>query len=207
MSDNAKGRYWVGVLYPENMIDNWQDKIGDIVQLPYAYCIHNKDICSELEQRKEHVHLIIVWNNNTTYKAAFKVFNKLSAPDCKALNKIEPCISIRNSYDYLIHNTESCRKMNKFRYDEKERITGNLFDIGAYEQVSMLEKTLVCKEIALIIQEERFINFLDVFNYVITNFDEPVYFEVLKTYSGFFDRLCKGNYLKLPKDIKQQFVD
>ena len=203
MSD-VKAKYWVGVLYPENMIPDWESKLGDIVQLPFCYCVHDKDICSELEQRKTHIHLILVWNNNTTYRAAFNVFNKLSAPDKRCLNKIEPCISIRNSYDYLIHNTDSCRKMNKYRYDESERISGNLFDIGGYEQVSMLEKTLVCKYIAMIIKDNNIINFIDLFDYINTHFEEPVYFEVLKTYSGFFDRLCKGNFLKLPKEEKSR---
>lgn len=202
MADVVKAKYWWGVLYPENMIDDWQNKIGDIIQLPFAYCVHNKDICSELEQRKEHLHLIVVWNNNTTYKSAFNLFNKLSKDGFRCLNKIEPVVSIRHAYDYLIHNTDSCRKQKKYRYDEKERISGNLFDIGAYEQVSMLEKTLVCKEISIIIKEHKFINFLDVFDYVISHFEEPVYFEVLKTYSGFFDRLCKGNFLKLTKEAK-----
>lgn len=38
-----KARYWVGVLYPENMIMDWEVSIGDILQLPFAYCLHNAD--------------------------------------------------------------------------------------------------------------------------------------------------------------------
>ena len=199
MSEVIKNRYWVGVLYPENMVDDWQDKIGDIVQLPFAYCIHDKDICSELEQRKTHVHLILVWANNTTYNNAFRVFSLLNKVGKVACNKIQPCISIRNSYDYLIHNTDSSRKLKKYRYKEKERICGNCFDIGAYEQISILEKTLVVKELCLIINDKKFHNFFDFYMYVCETFEEPVYFECLKTYSGLFERLTKGVYQKKEK--------
>ena len=31
--------FWV-VLYPENMIDDWQDKIYRLLQVPFEYIIH-----------------------------------------------------------------------------------------------------------------------------------------------------------------------
>ena len=34
-----KSKYWVGVLYPENMIEDWEDVIAEKVQLPFAYCV------------------------------------------------------------------------------------------------------------------------------------------------------------------------
>lgn len=33
-------------------------------------------------------------------------------------------------YDYLIHDTDKCRKLGKHQYDPSERITGNGFDIA-----------------------------------------------------------------------------
>ncbi len=55
---------------------------------------------------------------------------------------------IRSTYEYLIHNTESCEKKNKHDTQE-ERITGNGFDIGFYEQVSASEKQEMLKEIVI----------------------------------------------------------
>ena len=40
----VKVRYWWGILYPENMIENWKDEIEDVLQLPFCYCVHDKDI-------------------------------------------------------------------------------------------------------------------------------------------------------------------
>lgn len=75
-----KARYWWAVLYPENMVPDWESRIGDIVQVPYAYAAHTLDKDSKSEHRKDHVHLILVFGNTTTYKHAMEVFNLLSAP-------------------------------------------------------------------------------------------------------------------------------
>ena len=35
---------------------NWQDDIADLVQVPFAYCVHDKDVDEQNEGRKPHVH-------------------------------------------------------------------------------------------------------------------------------------------------------
>lgn len=189
-----KNRYWSGVLYPENMVDDWQDLIGDLLQLPYCYCIHHADLDSKSEHRKDHVHLIIVFNNTTTYKHALSVFNVLSSEGRIAINTCKPIINIRSMYEYLIHNTETCRKLGKEEYAASERIAGNNFDIGNYEQVSLAEKNEVCKELCKLIVSENFIYFNEFFMYVCSNYEDGVYFDVLKSHSGLMERIIKGNY-------------
>lgn len=152
MSGNSKpsnARFWTGVLYPENMIEEWETDIGDIVQLPYAYCIHDTDTDSQSEHRKDHVHIILAFPNTTTYKHAMSVFELLSAPGKNALNTVQRCINIRSAYNYLIHDTETCRKKCKFLYDESCRKTGNNFDIGAYEQLDITIKMKCCESSAI----------------------------------------------------------
>ena len=85
-----KAKYWTAVLYPESMIDDWQNKISDLLQIPYEYCIHDKDNLGNViktvknkynkpvtydasefaidkhEHRKVHVHLVICFSNTTT---------------------------------------------------------------------------------------------------------------------------------------------
>lgn len=190
-----KSKYWVGVLYPENMIETWQDDIGDLLELPFAYCVHDKDFDDVEDKRKIHVHLIVAFPNTTTYKHAFSVFSKLNAVGKVSVNCIEQVINIRQKYEYLIHNTDTCKKKGKHLYDLKERITGNNFDIGSYEQISNAEKNLMLKELCDVICEQNFTNFIDFYMYVVSNYD-PNYFEIVKGYSGFLERLTKGNYQK-----------
>ena len=193
----VKNRYWVAVLYLENMIEGWELLIGDLLELPYAYCIHNKDKDKHSEHRKDHVHLILAFPNTTTYNHAMEVFNKLSADISKpALNTCQPVINIRHKYNYLIHDTETCRKQKKFLYSPNDRVTGNNFDIGIYEQVDMQVKNDMCKELCNVIMQKGFFNFGDFYLYVMTNFEDSNYFEILKSYSGLFERLTKSNYQK-----------
>lgn len=191
-----KARYWVGILYPENMIENWEDEIGEKLQLPYAYCIHDK--CTEKDgktPRKVHVHLMVVFPNTTTYKHALSVFKTLDKPGIKetACNTVERILGVRHMYDYLIHDTEDCRKKGKHLYEQNERICGNNFDIGSYEQLSATEKLDMLDELCDDIIDQNFRNFRQFFLYVRENRDKE-YREIIKANSGLLDRLIKGNY-------------
>ncbi len=193
----SNAKYWSGVCYPENMISDWELNISDILQLPFAYCLHDLDRDSQSEHRKDHLHIILAFPNTTTQKHALSVLNKLSAPGFCCCSTIEQVISIRHIYDYLIHDTEGCRKKGKYLYDFSARKTGNGFDIGSYEQISLTEKDLITIELADIIVQQGFTNFMDFYIYVMSiHRDDLKYFEILKTNSGFFERLSRGNYQK-----------
>lgn len=196
MAKIDKARFWTAVLYPENMREDWEVGIGDIVQYPYAYCKHSSDKDSKSEHRKDHVHVILAFPNTTTYKHAMGVFELLSAEGKKALNKIEAVIGIRNVYDYLIHDTEACRKQGKELYAPEERITGNNFDIGAYEQLGAADKLAMCIELGEIIREQGFTDYMSFYEYVIDTYDDINYFDVMRTYSGHFKNLTIGNFQK-----------
>lgn len=191
----TKAKYWVGVGYPENMVDDWQEVIGETYQLPFAYCIHDKDKDEDKDDRKTHVHIMLAWANNTTYKAALELFNKLSKPGCKAFNTCEKVNNIRFMYNYLIHDTEDCRKKHKYQYPAIERITGNNFDIGSYEQISQADKHSMVRELSGEIIQHGFMNYADFYLYVISNYD-TAYSDVLLGHSGHFERLTKANYQK-----------
>lgn len=192
----TKARYWSAVLYPENMIADWKEKIGDILELPYAYCVHDKDLDKEDEHRKLHLHLLLAFPNTTTMAHALRTAEKLSAEGKKACPVIESVISIRHIWEYLIHNTEDSKKQGKYQYDISERITGNGFDIGSYEQLSVAEKYKMSKELCDFICQHNITNFADFYLYAINNFGEE-YFELIQVNSGFYNRLINGNWQKM----------
>lgn len=196
MAKIDKARFWTGVLYPENMREDWEVAIGDIVQYPYAYCKHTQDKDTKSEHRKDHVHLILAFPNTTTYKHAMSVFSLLSAEGKKALNKVEAVIGIRNVYDYLIHDTEACRKQGKELYSKDERITGNNFDIGAYEQLGTAEKNEMFIELSEAIRNNGFTNYMDFYCHVVDTYEDMNYVEVMRAHSGHFERLTRANHHK-----------
>ena len=142
-----KARYWAGICYPENMLEDWEDVISEKLQVPYCYCVHDKDVTTEKEERKKHVHIIITFPNTTTKKCALSIFNKLSdhvaIPCCSTVEQVH---NVRFMYNYLIHDTEDSRKKGKYQYSTLDRVCGNGFDIGLYEQVSSDEKLRMCDE-------------------------------------------------------------
>lgn len=185
-----KHKYWTGVLYPENMNPDWKEKIGDILQLPYAYCVHDKDLLHESEdQRKEHVHLIVVFPNTTTKKHALDVMQGLGV---KAINTCQSINNINHMYNYLIHDTEDCRKKGKHIYDKSERITGNNFDIGCYEQLSQAEKDRIMFELEDMILEEAYYNYTTFYRAVSKMGTE--YRKAVSGHASHFYRLIQGNW-------------
>ena len=173
----AKARYWWAVLYQENMRPDWRETIDDLLQLPYAYCEHTADKDSKSEHRKDHVHIIVAKSNTTSYKHIMEVFN------------------LRHCYDYLIHDTDSCRKQGKEQYDPSRRVTGNNFDIGAYEQISSAQKQEMLKELVGYIIANGFTTINDFTVAAMNDFD-GCYWEIIVGYNGTLERYCRGNYLK-----------
>lgn len=189
-----KSRYWVAVVYNENMLEDWQDRIDDIIELPFAYCVHDKDTLSDsVEGRKVHTHIMVANNGPTTYKRMMALFEKLSAPGKSCVNTCKDVFSVRRMYNYLIHDTDSCRNAGKYLYDVSERICGNNFDIGEYEQLSAQEKDNMILEMSQIIVDNGFSNFMHFYKFILSNYDTS-YLSLIRTNSGFFDRLIKGNY-------------
>ena len=199
----ADAKYWVGVGYPESMKPDWQNEVGDTVELPYAYCLHDKDKNGHNGDRKVHMHMILAFPNTTTYKHALSIFNRLSAEGKTAFNKIEVVANIRHKYDYLIHDTEDSRKKKKHLYDKSERIEGNNFDIGAYEQLSEADKKRMRNELGTLVFEKGFTNYLDFYMYVVSNFEDE-YTDIVVKYSAHFDRLVKGCYHKWEMQQKKE---
>ena len=121
----TKVKLWEGILYPENMRDDWQEEIDDILQVPFAYAIHDIDHDTKSKQRKTHVHCIVVWGGNTTQKAIVNVLNRLSAPGKKCCSTAEPINNIRHAYDYLIHDNDLLSVINELRSAGAEAISLN----------------------------------------------------------------------------------
>lgn len=206
-----KAKVWLGVTYPENMVEGWQDDVSDILQgIPYAYCIHDKDkeghvtvedaissYVQKLSDRKTHVHWILylkdVKNGTTTRKHATEILNLLSAPGRVCAPTAEACLNIEHAWDYLIHDTENARKKGKHLYSPEERITGNCFDIERYVILSEERKNLMSKEIADYIVKNGIKDLAQLYVRITEDFSED-YYQIFKAYNHMYDSLCRGVY-------------
>lgn len=207
MSGYGKNRQWVGVLFNENMREGWQDDIENLVQLPFAYCVHDKGLqLEDGDHRKVHTHLILVWPAPTTYKHATEVFDRLSAPGKRCFAALEPVYNARRMYDYLIHDTDDCRKKSKYQFQPEERITGNLYDIGVYAQVSQTEKNEMFDKLTDLILANEIQNYADFVLCYRSELGEELELarDVVRGYSGYFDRLIKGVYLRGAAEMQEK---
>lgn len=205
MAGSEKSRYWVAVLYPQNMIEDWESSIGDTVQVPYAYCIHNKDEDTEGKHRDDHVHLLLAFPNTTTYNHALSVFKELGEKACNTCKRV---ISVRKMYDYLIHDTEDCRKKKKHLYDADERITGNNFDIGAYEQLNKEDKDSILKELISFCLNEEISNMADFWVLFMQRYgDDTATFEVATERNSILRSVTVGVYQKKRLQAEQKRLE
>lgn len=198
----GKNRYWEAICYPENMDPDWQKKIDRTVQLPVACCFHNLDLDKEGDHRTPHWHVIIAFPNTTTHSHAKEVALRLSAPGKKCLSTIEPCYSIRGSYDYLIHDTEAAISAGKHLYPKEDRLLFNGFDIGAYEQFDEADKSRMFDSLCFFIINNRIDNFAVFVSRAYEDYggdDLDLFRTVLKGSGALLHRLCQGNYQLISK--------
>lgn len=192
----GKARFTEHILYPENMIENWAVEIGDLLQVPYAYCLHDKDKSGHKGDRKPHLHLIQAWTKGSqTLKRAWENVEKLALPGRQCSIPPEAVAGIGHAYDYLIHDTESARKAGKHLYDVSERVTGNGFDIDRYETLDSEEKSAMCKEIMDFVEERKLKDFSSAYVAIREHFDYR-YWDIYKANNAMVERLVRGNYLR-----------
>lgn len=216
----STNRVWACILYPENMLDNWRDCIGDIIQRPYCYCVHDKDFRNKYnapEERKIHIHLMVAYGNNTSENAIYNLVIQLSKDPINRPCAYFRCISVEPKYyyNYLIHDTESAKKQGKYQYDPKDRICGNNFDIGILEQLSLDEINEISHELTIFMRTYCFTDFASFQYAVIDNFDSPKYEEIARKQHGYFANLAKGNfhqrtnnrYISIGKEIQKREED
>lgn len=191
-----KAKYWTFIGYPESMVSNWKDVLADTFQIPVAYCVHDKDKDGHDGDRKDHVHFVLAFPNTTTYKHVLSLVQEI-APSCMIVKKV---INVRYMFDYLIHDTDSCRSAGKHLYDKSERICLNNFDIGMYEQRSLEDKRNDAKQLKKYIIKNLIENVYDLD--LTLNSDPDIdddlydrYEDVLLGYSGYINNICKGVYL------------
>ena len=85
-------------------------------------------------------------------------------------------------------------RQHKHLYEPSERITGNGFLIEDYTPMTTAEQNNMAIELANFIKDNKIDNFMTFFNTAIETFGGE-YFAVIKTNSGFFERLTRGNFL------------
>lgn len=189
----SRARYWAVLMYPENLRADWQDVIDEELEVPFCYCVHDKDkytITKDEEDRKKHVHMIIAWNSPTTGKAVQTLVSRLNEQGKNGIMPVQPIANMKQKWAYLIHATDKAKAEHKHQYDESERITGNNFDIGAYIQIAESDIKNMRRELSMMIINNQIVSYSRF--YLIVMSMSPEYEDVVSRYSSHFARLCNS---------------
>lgn len=191
MANDIKARFWVGILWNESMLEDWENRLETVLQIPYCYIVHDKDITFHGDPKAKHTHIMVAYGNTTTEAAVKSMFNELSKPGFQCCNKVFRVRGVKYMYDYLIHNTTQAKKENKFQYLPSERKHGLGWDTDAFNQMQIVDKLRAVMELSQDIVSVGITTYSQLYQYVVKNYDLS-YLEIMISYSGHFDRMVKG---------------
>ena len=95
--EKKRTRNYATVVYPESAPENWQMILQEQCVPALISPIHNKDINSDGELKKEHYHVMIMFDGVKTQEQAREVFDLIGGVG------VEPIKSVRAYARYLCH--------------------------------------------------------------------------------------------------------
>ena len=127
---NVKKRAWALVCYPESLPSDYLEFLQSTGLEVAISPLHDKDINPDNTPKKPHFHIIIVYQNPTTFKnVKDNVCDYLNCPIP------QPLESVKGYYRYLTHMDNP----EKYQYNSQEIITLNGFDISNFVNMTMNE--------------------------------------------------------------------
>lgn len=195
MGSDYKAKFWVGILWVDSMVEDWRERLDILIQMPYTFCLHDKDKTFHGDPKAPHVHIMVAWKNTTTENSVTSMFNELSKPGMQCCNKVFRVRGVKYMDDYLIHDTQVAKKQGKHLYSPSERIRGLGWNTDVFNELQQTDKLQCVMEISDEIKTCNIQTYVDLYDHIIKTFDLS-YFEILISYSSHFDRMVKGQWQK-----------
>lgn len=177
----VKGKYWCFVLYPESAPANWREILNRSGMAWCASPLHDLDLNADGGKKKAHYHMILIWENSTTY-AAVKRFTH------GTLNATVPQVlhSPVGYYRYFTHADNP----EKAQYDPAGIESGNGFDIADYAKMTRQQKLEMHMKLTQMVMDSGIEDYSEAIMMAMSlGFDE---YEMLTTHTIHFTALCKS---------------
>lgn len=114
---NSFGRtFWIVSYFPPSVIRSLVQSLDGLTH--FAFCTHDRDINADGEVKKLHTHLLLYFEERVSSSFVAFWFHTLEI-------KIISRTNVSNEWNYLIHDSENCRKERKFLYSIDDRVTDN----------------------------------------------------------------------------------
>ncbi|MBR0341765.1 MAG: replication protein [Oscillospiraceae bacterium] len=178
-----KKRYWLAVVYPESMPEDWKEKLSE-THLPCAVSpLHDKDYNADGEIKKAHYHILLAYDGPTTQRSVASMLAPLNGP------LPQGCESVRGAYRYLTHEDNP----EKAQYDTKDILLFNGFNPEDYCELTKTEVLSIIRRIQCIVDEQHFCRMSDLGRYLVDN-DMIEEYSVLTTHTYYLQCYLNGVY-------------
>lgn len=179
-----KKRTWKCVFYPESLPTDWLEVLQS-TDLPFCISpLHDKDVNEDQEgtQKKPHYHIIITYNNTTTWKNV-----KESICDLLGQPRPMPSDNIKLAYRYLWHADNP----EKYQYSEEDVQCFNGFNIHNYIALTSEEVKTYMNECTLMIRDFNIKEYSELIFFLIDN-EMFEHLNVAQSHTIYFNALIRS---------------
>lgn len=176
-----KARNFAFIIYPESLPDDWLECLEKLGVSMAVSPLHDLD---EVERKfedmtddekaiiknggkvykKAHYHVLYVARNPVTTES---IRNKIKrALGNNSVSHIEIVDNVEYYYQYLTHESSDAIKKNKHRYDKKDLVHINGFDIDRYVTLDESEKRELKNLLLHIIRKNHIVNVIQLLDFV-----------------------------------------
>lgn len=114
---NSFGRtFWISTYLPHSVIRSLLPNLDGLTY--FAFCVHDRDRNADGTLKKLHIHILMYFDERVSSSYVAFWFHTL---EIKVISRS----NISTEWNYLIHDSEACRKAGKFQYPVSDRISNN----------------------------------------------------------------------------------
>lgn len=210
-SDITKARNFTFIIYPESIPRDWEDCLSKL-DIPMAISpLHDMDekkdeskwqstdiVRNGKHYKKSHYHVLYIARNPVTIESVRKKIKR--ALGDKSISHIEIADSVANVYKYLTHESADAIKKKKHKYERKDIILLNDFDIDRYVTLDESQKRDLRFRLLEIVRKNKLVNYADLLvfievrgeEYGITNTKDVI--DVISSNTGIFRLAWDANF-------------
>ncbi|EMG1590394.1 replication protein [Enterococcus faecalis] len=219
----TKARNFAFIIYPESIPENWVECLSKL-GIPMAVSpLHDLDESerkfsemSEAEKaiinsgnkvyKKAHYHVLYIARNPVTVESVRKKIKRVLGDN--SISHIEIVDSVEYYFQYLTHESSDAVQKNKHRYDKKDIVYINDFDIDRYVTLDESEKRELANLIFALIRKYQLENIIDLYEFVEARGDDyglpsmNQINDVVSAKAGLLRLYFDGNYQRRKRGVK-----
>lgn len=168
--DNGKSRYFTFLIYPESADSDWISKVEQLGQPVAISPLHDKDLSENSDvtgdkYKKAHYHCIYIANNPVTAGSVRNKLKRVLNPE--AVTLVQPIIStVSDVYLYLTHESKTAIEKGKHKYDKKDIIHLNNFDVERYITLDAEALAEARQVVVKLVRQFKFQNLVELYDYL-----------------------------------------